>query len=193
VVALTFDDGPAAITPRYLRVLEREHVPATFFLVGRQIAGHEALLRRMLRDGFALGDHTMTHANVAGGGPGTAHEVEGPIGIIRRATGYRPCPLRAPYGATSRSLIARARALKMATIEWNVDPRDWSRPGTSAIEGRIRAQTRPGSIIIMHDGGGPREQTLAALPHVISELRKRGYRFATVPHLLGYRELTALR
>lgn len=155
VVALTFDDGPAAITPRFLRVLENENVPATFFLVGRQIAGHEALLNRMLRDGFALGDHTMTHANVAGGGPSTAREVEGPIGIIRRASGYRPCLFRAPYGAVSRRLIARARALGMASIEWNVDPRDWSRPSTGTIEHRILSETRPGSIIIMHDGGGP--------------------------------------
>jgi len=193
VVALTFDDGPAAITPRFLRVLENENVPATFFLVGRQIAGHEALLNRMLRDGFALGDHTMTHANVAGGRPSTAREVEGPIGIIRRASGYRPCLFRAPYGAVSRRLIARARALGMASIEWNVDPRDWSRPGTGTIEHRILSETRPGSIIIMHDGGGPRGQTLAALPHIIRALRGRGYHFDTVPHLLGYRERTLLR
>jgi peptidoglycan/xylan/chitin deacetylase (PgdA/CDA1 family) len=193
VVALTFDDGPAPITPRFLHVLERKHVPATFFVLGRQIHGHEALLRRMLRDGFALGDHTMTHANVSGGGPATEHEVRGPIPIIKRATGYRPCLFRAPYGAVSSRLIARARALAMATIQWNVDPRDWSRPGAGAIESRILSQTRPGSIIIMHDGGGPRGQTLAALPHVIDALRARGYRFATVPHLLGYTERMALR
>jgi peptidoglycan/xylan/chitin deacetylase (PgdA/CDA1 family) len=176
-----------------VRLLEREGVPATFFLLGRQIHGHEALLRRMLRDGFALGDHTMTHANVSGGGAGTEREVHEPLGIIQRATGYRPCLFRAPYGAVSGRLIARARALGMATIEWNVDPRDWSRPGTGAITRTVLAQTRPGSIIIMHDGGGPRSQTLAALPQVIHALRARGYAFATVPRLLGFAERTALR
>jgi peptidoglycan/xylan/chitin deacetylase (PgdA/CDA1 family) len=85
----------------------------------------------------------------------------------------------------SAPLISEARSQGMNTIQWDVDPTDWSTPGTGAIYSRIVSQTRPGSIILMHDGGGPRGQTLAALPRIINTLRARGYRFATVPQLLG--------
>jgi peptidoglycan/xylan/chitin deacetylase (PgdA/CDA1 family) len=85
----------------------------------------------------------------------------------------------------SAPLISEARGMGMNTIEWDVDPTDWSTPGTDAIYSRVVSQTKPGSIILMHDGGGPRGQTLAALPRIIHTLRARGYKFATVPDLLG--------
>ena len=85
----------------------------------------------------------------------------------------------------SAPLISEARGMGMNTIEWDVDPTDWSTPGTDAIYSRVVSQTKPGSIILMHDGGGPRGQTLAALPRIIHTLRGRGYKFATVPDLLG--------
>lgn len=94
-------------------------------------------------------------------------------------------PVPAPYGAVSGQLIADARDQAMETINWDVDPQDWSRPGTGAIYSRIIGQTRRESIILMHDGGGPRNQTVAALPKVIHELRRRGYAFVTLPELLG--------
>ena len=190
VVALTFDDGPFPLTPKFYDVLEREQVPGTFFLIGEQIRGKGALLKRALRDGFALGDHTWTHANVAGDGPAAARQITLTRDAIRRATGgYTTCLFRAPGGAVSGSLISEARGLGMNTIEWDVDPTDWSTPGTGAIYSRVISHTRPGSIILMHDGGGPRGQTLAALPRIISSLRARGYKFATVPDLLGLQPL----
>jgi peptidoglycan/xylan/chitin deacetylase (PgdA/CDA1 family) len=187
VVALTFDDGPFTLTPKFYDVLEREHVPGTFFLVGQQVVGKGALLKRALRDGFALGDHTWSHANVSGGGSAAAGQIARAKSAIVRTTGYTPCLFRAPYGAVSGSLFGVARSQGMLTIQWDVDPTDWSTPGTDAIYSRIIAQTRPGSIILMHDGGGPRGQTLAALPRVIDTLKKKGYKFATVPDLLGLR------
>jgi peptidoglycan-N-acetylglucosamine deacetylase len=186
VVALTFDDGPWALTSQFYDVLEREHVPGTFFLIGQQVAGKGALLKRAVRNGWALGDHTWNHANVSGDGPAAARQISSTKAAIRKATGgYTPCLFRAPYGAVSAPLISEARGQGMNTIQWDVDPTDWSTPGTGAIYSRIVSQTRPGSIILMHDGGGPRGQTLAALPRVIDTLRARGYKFATVPHLLG--------
>ena len=182
VVALTFDDGPGVYTPWVLGILRRLRVHATFFIIGEQVWGNEALLRRELADGNAIGNHTFTHANVSGGG---FRQMRSTQGAIRRATGYTPCLFRAPYGAVSRLLIGQARSLGMNTIEWSVDPRDWARPGTGAVYSRVVSATRPGAIILMHDGGGPRGQTVAALPHVIATLRSRGYRFATVPQLLG--------
>ena len=185
VVALTFDDGPFPLTPKFYDVLEREHVPGTFFLIGDQVPGKGALLKRALRDGFALGDHTWTHANVSGDGPAAARQITLTKNAIRRATGYTPCLFRAPGGAVSGALISEARGLGMNTIEWDVDPTDWSTPGTDAIYSRVVSMTQPGSIILMHDGGGPRGQTLAALPRIIDTLRARGYKFETVPQLLG--------
>ena len=93
---------------------------------------------------------------------------------------------RPPYGAYDSSVVATARSLGLATVLWNVDPSDYALPGTSAIEQRVLAQVRPGSIIISHDGGGPRGQTLAAYPRIIAALRARGYRIVTIPQLLGF-------
>jgi peptidoglycan-N-acetylglucosamine deacetylase len=185
VVALTFDDGPWSDTPAFLNVLERAHVPATFFMIGDQVAGHDALLRRMLADGDIIGDHTWSHALVAGGGPFATSQILSTANAIQHASGFRPCLFRAPYGAVGPGLIATAQGLGFTTIEWDVDPRDWSRPGTGAIEARILGSVRNGSIVLMHDGGGPRGQTLAALPTIIGTLKARGYGFVTVAQLTG--------
>jgi len=188
VVALTFDDGPAPDTPTFLGVLEHQHVPATFFEIGRQVAGHRPVLQRMLRDGDAIGNHTYTHPNLLGLPPARVRqELAGTSAAIHSTGSYRPCLFRPPYGAFNQTVVRIARGDGMATILWNVDPRDWSRPGTRAIEQRVLSAVRPGSIVIMHDGGGPRQETLAALPHIIGVLRKRGYRFRTVAGLLGFK------
>jgi peptidoglycan/xylan/chitin deacetylase (PgdA/CDA1 family) len=188
MVALSFDDGPATDTPAFLSVLERKRVRATFFQIGVQVPGHGSVLHRMLRDGDAIGDHTQTHPNLAGLSAGQVrHQLAAAAGAIQQASGYRPCIMRPPYGAVNSRVVQIAASQHMATILWSVDPRDWSRPGTGAIEQRVLSAVRPGSIVIMHDGGGPRGETLAALPHVISTLRSRGYKFETVPDLLGFK------
>lgn len=184
VVALTFDDGPSLYTHRVLDILERNRVHATFFLIGQQVRGNESLVRRELADGNAVGNHTFTHANVSGGG---LRQLTSTQGAIRRASGYTPCVFRAPYGAVSGTIIGQARGLGLDTIEWDVDPRDWARPGIDAIYSRLVGGARRESILLMHDGGGPRDQTVAALPRVIATLRARGYGFVTVPELLGLR------
>lgn len=186
-VALTFDDGPSGFTPRVLRILERDHVPATFFMVGNQVAGHGALLRRILRDGSIIGNHTLAHANVAGGGAGAVHQIAATQAIIRRASGFRPCLFRPPYGATSGALSGVARSQGALSILWNVDPQDWRTPGSGAIVSTVLRQVRAGSIILLHDGGGPRGQTIAALPRIIHALRRRGFRLVTVTKLLHLR------
>lgn len=183
-VALTFDDGPGPATPAVLSELERERVPATFFLIGRQIAGSEALLRRELADGDALGNHTWDHANMSGGG--RLAEITDTQAAIKAASGYTPCLLRPPYGATSAALLAELAPLRLTATLWNVDPADWSLPGTATIVSRVLAQVQPGSIVLLHDGGGNRSQTVAALPTIVHALRERGYAFATVTQLLGY-------
>ena len=187
VVALTFDDGPWPATAQFLAILEREHVHATFFQIGEQIGTYgQAVDRRMLADGDMIGDHTWNHANVAGGGSFAAAEISRAAQAIHTATGgFQPCLFRVPGGAVSHALILQARAMGFTTIQWDVDPRDWARPGTNAIYQNVIDNTRPGAIVIQHDGGGDRSQTLAALPHEIDTLRARGYQFVTITQLLG--------
>jgi len=186
VVALTFDDGPSPYTSQVLRILRRFRIHATFFLIGEQVGPNARLVREELAEGNAVGDHTYTHANVSGGGSLAYSQISRTRSAIRRASGYyTPCLFRAPGGAVSGALFPVARSLGMLTIQWDVDPRDWSRPGTGSIYSTVVGQARRESIILMHDGGGPRNQTVAALPSIIRTLRSRGYGFQTVPDLLG--------
>ncbi len=184
VVALTFDDGPSEYTSGFLEVLREKHVNGTFFEIGDNMPGREATMRRILAEGNEIGDHTMSHVEL----PGRA-QIAGAAERIEEYTHFRPCLFRPPGGAVNSAVISTAGSLGMRTITWDVDPRDWSTPGTSAIYNNIVDHAQPGSIVLMHDGGGPRGETLAALPAIIDTLRARGYRFETVTELLGYRML----
>jgi peptidoglycan/xylan/chitin deacetylase (PgdA/CDA1 family) len=189
VVALSFDDGPWPDTPAFVRMLEADHVPATFFMIGKQVSrSYQTTLLRELRAGDALGDHTFTHPDLVANS-NVYGQLHSTIVAIRGLTGYTPCVFRPPYGAYDQAVVRTASSLGLATVLWNVDPVDWALPGTAAIEQRVLAQVRPGSIVLSHDGGGPRGQTLAAYPHIIAVLRARGYRFETVPQLLGFHTL----
>jgi len=181
-VALTFDDGPSEYTPGFLQVLREKGVHGTFFEVGQEMGGRESTMRQILAEGNEIGDHTMNHVEL----PGYA-QIAGAAHLIEQITHFKPCLFRPPGGAADSSVIATAGSLGMRTITWDVDPRDWSTPGTSAIYNTIVDNAQPGSIILMHDGGGPRGETLAALPAIIDTLRSRGYGFETVSELLGYR------
>jgi peptidoglycan/xylan/chitin deacetylase (PgdA/CDA1 family) len=186
VVALTFDDGPWPDTPQFLDVLEREHVHATFFQIGRQVATYgRGVDERMLADGDMIGDHTWSHPDVAGAGSFAAGQISDTAGAIRRLTGFTPCLFRAPGGSVSGALIAEARGMGFTTVQWDIDPRDWARPGTGAIYSNVIANAHNGAIVIQHDGGGDRSETLAALPHEIDTLRSEGYQFVTITELLG--------
>ncbi|HWI95120.1 MAG TPA: polysaccharide deacetylase family protein [Solirubrobacterales bacterium] len=182
VVALTFDDGPSEYTPRFLQVLREKHVPATFFEIGQEMSRYPATMRQILREGDEIGNHTMHHTEFPGYGaiaPATT--------LAESITHFRPCLFRPPGGAIDSAVIGAAAADGLRTITWDVDPADWSTPGTGAIYSRVVDAAQPGSIILMHDGGGPRDETLAALPQIIDTLRARGYGFATVTDLLGQR------
>lgn len=191
-IALTFDDGPWNDPPTadFLRVLEREHVPATFFEIGRQIAPYDPggkQEKQMLADGDMIGDHSWSHPNVAAL-PANQQRAQllDTAAAIRNATGgFTPCLWRPPYGAISSSLVSLARSLGFLTIMWDVDPRDWALPGVGAIYSNVVSNAHNGSIVIQHFGGGPRYETLSALPQEIATLRARGYRFVTVDQMLG--------
>jgi peptidoglycan/xylan/chitin deacetylase (PgdA/CDA1 family) len=188
-VALGFDDGPYPDTPAFVRMLSANRAAATFFMIGDQITGayRETMLRE-LREGDVLGDHTFTHPDLVQSRE-VRSQLQRTIAVIRAQTDYTPCVFRPPYGDVNASVVQTARSLGLATVTWNVDPSDYTQPGASAIIHRVLAQVQPGSIIISHDGGGPRGQTLAAYPQIISALRRRGYGIVTIPKLLGFRPI----
>jgi peptidoglycan-N-acetylglucosamine deacetylase len=192
-VALTFDDGPGGSPPTmdFVNLLARHDVPATFFEVGNQISQFDPtgkVQRAMLADGDMIGDHSWSHADLAKlSASAQRSQIAMTAAAIKKSTGFQPCLFRAPYGSVSSSLINVASSLGFSTIQWDVDPRDWSLPGTSTIISRVLASVRPGSIILQHFAGGPRYQTLNALPAEINTLRARGYKFVTVTQMLGYK------
>src|SRR5205085_10601337 len=120
----------------------------------------------------------------AAGGADAVKQISQAAAAIRKATGgFEPCLFRAPGGDVTPRLLRTARSLGFTTVQWNVDPRDWARPGTRAIYSNVIRNVRDGSIVIQHDGGGDRSQTLAALPQEIETLHKEGYTFVTVTQM----------
>ena len=182
VVALTFDDGPSTYTEAFLDVLRAKHAHGTFFEVGQEMPGREATMRRILREGDEIGDHTENHVELPG-----YFQIASAAARIHAATHFAPCLFRPPGGAVDSAVVGTAGGLGMETILWDVDPADWTSPGSGAVYSRVVSAAHAGSIVLMHDGGGDRSGTLAALPKIIDTLRGRGYRFATVSELLGHR------
>jgi peptidoglycan-N-acetylglucosamine deacetylase len=190
-VALTFDDGPSVYTPQVLAILNRYGVHATFFEIGRQVRPLAATSRAVIHSGDVIGNHTWSHPDL--GAANTAAQLHPTQAVIHRVTGFRPCLMRPPYGTAPPDVVGIARSLGLLTIQWDVDPADWSRPGAATIAQRVLAAVHPGAIVIMHDGGGDRSETVEALGTVVPALLARGYHLVTVPQLLGLRPAYAYR
>ncbi len=187
-VALTYDDGPSTYTPAFLRELRRLGVPATFFVIGQQVSANAALVRSILRSGSMVANHSWSHPDMGAGGAAASTQLREANAAVRRATGFTPCLFRPPYGSTGADLVSRANAQGMTSVLWSVDSLDWRTPGTGSIVSTVLRQASGGAIILSHDGGGPRSQTLAAMPQIVRTLKARGYKFVTLTDLLGYPE-----
>jgi peptidoglycan/xylan/chitin deacetylase (PgdA/CDA1 family) len=184
-VALTFDDGPGPYTPAILSVLERFHVHATFFSIGKMERYFSASTIREIEDGDVIGDHTESHPMLAQLSAHDQHEeLFEQIARVELLGGKRPVLFRPPYGSFNASTMRELKALHLLMVLWSVDTGDYRQPGVSAIVENALAGARPGAIILMHDGGGVRTQTIAALPGIVRGLHTRGYRIVTVPQLL---------
>jgi peptidoglycan/xylan/chitin deacetylase (PgdA/CDA1 family) len=183
-IALTFDDGPSPYTVPVLEILRKADVPATFFVIGSQVKAHREIVRRIVREGHALGNHTWSHANVSAGGAAANTQLMDTQYAIQLAVGRAGCLMRPPQGAVGPGLETWLRKHKKVGVLWDVDSNDYQRPSAATMTRRIVAATRAGSIILLHDGGGDRTATVAALPGIITRLQAKGYEFVTVPELL---------
>lgn len=184
-IALTFDDGPGPYTPQVISILEHRHVPATFFEVGVLERYFHASTARIIAAGDTVGDHTFYHAPMARLSPSNQRVelLEGARAEQSHGASF-PRLFRPPYGLWNSGTLGLLRSYRMLMILWTVDTADYRLPGRAAIIRAATAGARPGAIILLHDGGGNRSETVAALPVIIAQLRARGYRLVTVPRLL---------
>jgi peptidoglycan/xylan/chitin deacetylase (PgdA/CDA1 family) len=180
-VALTFDDGPSVWTSKVFAVLQAKGAKGTFFFVGRNVSGRGKLVDQARSLGFEVETHGWSHSDLTKLSADAAKtDISKGLQAVGGASFLRP-----PYGNYNATVIAVASALGLRLALWNVDTLDWQSHNADAILAKVKAQTRAGSIILMHDGGGDRSATVAALPRVIDWLLQQGYALTTVSRLTG--------
>jgi peptidoglycan/xylan/chitin deacetylase (PgdA/CDA1 family) len=184
-VALTFDDGPGPYTPDIVRVLTRLHAPATFFEVGVEEGYFHAGTAEIVARGDPIGDHTETHAPMSElSRKLQQRQLLQDTAAIGNYGAPFPRLFRPPYGLWNATTLSLLKRYRMLMVLWTVDTSDYQMPGVGVIVKRALTGAKPGAIILLHDAGGNRTQTVAALPRIIKGLRARGYKLVTVPKLL---------
>ena len=180
-IALTIDDGPSPVyTPQILRLLHRYRITAAFSMIGVNVQAHPGVAREVADAGHVIVNHTWTHPDLAVmSSIAVRDQMAYGTDAIHRATGRLPHMFRAPYGAWSPTVLQWCEQMRMTPLGWSVDPRDWSLPGVAAIIENIMENTVTGSIILEHDGGGNRSETVAALSIVVPRLLDEGFHFRT--------------
>ncbi len=185
-VALTFDDGPSAFTPKIARILRSNHAGGTFFEIGEEFAHFPPNARQLIADRFPVGDHTLTHPLLGHLSAGRQRlEITTPAYELWRHGVPFPRLFRPPYGSFDAATFDVLAPLRMLMVLWSSDSLDYATPGVGRIVHNALAGVHAGSIILMHDGGGNRWQTVHSLPVIIRRLRARGYHLVTVPQMLS--------
>ncbi len=180
LAALTFDDGPGPYTQAVLDALAGKHVPATFFVLGSAAAGNKAMINKIKTAGHEVESHSWSHPDLT---TVSAERVRSEISRTNSVIGGGSF-LRPPYGTYNAAVAAQARAQGLRIALWTVDTRDWEHPEVDSIMSFVKAQTKPGAIILMHDGGKNRSSTVAAIPVIVDWLFAHGYSLTTVEQLL---------
>ncbi len=188
-IALTFDDAPDTyFTPQVLDALKKMNVKATFFIVGNRAEKHPEIVRRMVREGHAIGNHSYNHANFNKLSDAAFRaQIKKTDEILEKLIGYRPVIVRPPYGNVTEGQIKWLISQKKKIINWNVDSLDWKNLTAEQVSTNVLSGIRPGSIVLQHSAGGKGEDltgTVQAIPTIIKKLRADGVRFVTVPELL---------
>lgn len=192
-VALTFDDGPSdAYTPQVLSILQQKNVHATFFCIGEQVQDEPDLVQQEYSAGHIVGNHSWSHPDLTTLSPSDVQTQLGKTSAaIQQAMGVLPTLFRPPYGAISESVKDQIADRGMTSVLWSVDTEDWQMPGSDAIVKTVLDQAENGAIILMHDGGGDRSQTVDALPTIIQSLQQRGLQLVTAQQLINDMKATA--
>lgn len=192
LVALTFDDGPwKGTTEQVLAILKQYNIKATFFLVGKQVQAHPDIAQQVVAAGHAIGNHSWTHPIHNVDTLTAAQEIGNTTRIIYETTGVKPTLMRPPGGNLEGQLVPYAKQQKNAIVLWSADSSDYYVSPPLIID-NVLSNTRPGGIILLHDGGGDRTPTVQALPQIITTLLRQGYKFVTVPELLAKQSKDAI-
>ncbi|MCL4494791.1 MAG: polysaccharide deacetylase family protein [Firmicutes bacterium] len=186
IAALTFDDGPSpTYTPLILRTLSRYHAHATFFVVGREAQRFPYLVLDIAKQGSVVANHGWSHLNLRNEGATALWADADKTAQYITSLGISVVPFyRPPYGLVSHDLLKTFSEHGYRVVLWSIDTKDWTRPGVTSIIQHVRAQIKPGAIILMHDGGGNRSQTLVALNTILEQLTQMGYKIVTLPTLV---------
>ncbi|MFD3449811.1 polysaccharide deacetylase family protein [Microbacteriaceae bacterium 4G12] len=192
VIALTFDDGPNQdYTPQILSILKKHRAQATFFTVGRRMQENPRIAKRIAKEGHELGNHTMTHMYMkAMGVDQIKNEVNRAEKEIKKLQPNGQLLFRPPGGYVNPSLLqfAKEQGYTIILWSWHQDTYDWSGPSAQKIANHVLGNARNGDIVLMHDGGGNRTQTVEALKIIIPALQQRGYKCITISELLKHRD-----
>jgi peptidoglycan-N-acetylglucosamine deacetylase len=184
-IALTFDDGPwPRTTPEVLEILKKENISATFFWVGQYLKAHPEIAKQVVAEGHAIGNHTWHHWYRQMSQPTAAQEIEDTAELIYKITGIKSLVFRPPGGLMNNGVADYAKAQNYVTVMWSVDSMDYRPYSATELVQNVIRKVQPGGIVLMHDGGGNRATTVKALPEIITQLKKLGYSFVTVPQLL---------
>lgn len=188
-IALSFDDAPDThFTPQVLDALKKENVKATFFVVGNRSEKHPEIIKRIIQEGHAIGNHSYNHPNFAKLDDAAFREqITKTDQILKRLIGYRPVIVRPPYGNITEDQIKWLVSQNRKIINWNVDSLDWKGLSAEQVAINVLADIQPGSIVLQHSAGGKGEDlsgTVKAIPTIIKKLRADGVEFVTIPELL---------
>ncbi|MDZ5606786.1 polysaccharide deacetylase family protein [Bacillus pseudomycoides] len=190
LIAITFDDGPdPTYTPQVLNLLRQYKAEATFFMIGFRIQRNPYLVNRVLKEGHEIGNHTMNHLYAR---DASNEKLKKDILEEKRYLQKwvkEPLLFRPPGGYINNAVFATAKeaGYQIVLWSWNQDPKDWADPGTESIVKNVVTNAKSGDIVLLHDDGSDRSQTVAALAKILPALQKQGYRFVKVSELLRYR------
>ena len=185
LIALTFDDGPwNGYTKQILDILKKHQVKATFFVVGQVLKSNADVARRIVADGHTIGNHTWHHWYHYFNPQAAAFEIDRTSDLIYKITGAKTTLFRPPGGMLHNGLAAYARKKNYTVVMWSADSNDYKRPSVPTLVNKVVKQATPGGIVLLHDGGGNRSNTVASLVPIIKKLKQQGYSFATIPELL---------
>ncbi len=185
-IALTFDDGPNPYySSQVLSILRKYGIKATFFDVGYLVAAYPNIVRQEYNEGNIVANHSWSHPKMTLlSAQAIVSQLTSTSKAIQDAIGVRPTFFRPPYGAINNTVFANARYLGFTTVLWDGTAEDWSLPGVRLIVNKTLSYARNGAILLLHDGGGNRAQTVSALPIIIANLKSRGFKFVTIQQLV---------